>query len=172
MLNFVNEYLLGLTVPMLLIGVGIYFTITLKAFYIRHADKIFKTLTSKRSPSSTSPFKALTLALAGTLGVGNIVGVSAAIVIGGFGSVFWMWISALCAMSLKYAEVVLAMRHRRYDKNGTPHGSAIYYINDIFAQQKMKRTGKYLSAVFAFFCLLCVISMGGMIQSNAVSDAF
>ncbi len=171
MLDFVNKYLLGAVLPLLLIGVGIYFTVALKAFHILKPIKTLRILTAKKPKGEISPFRALALALAGTLGVGNIVGVSAAIVTGGFGAVFWMWISAICAMILKYAEVVLAMRHRRYDDAGAPHGSAMYYINDTFAKIKMKRLGVILSGIFAFFCLLCVISMGGMIQANAVSDA-
>lgn len=171
MLDFVNKYLLGSALPLLLIGVGIYFTVALKAFHILKPINTFKILIAKKPKGETSSFKALALALAGTLGVGNIVGVSAAIVTGGFGAIFWMWVSALCAMILKYAEVMLAMRHRHYDAAGTPHGSAMYYINDVFTRKKMKRLGTVLSGIFAFFCLLCVISMGGMIQANAVSDA-
>jgi AGCS family alanine or glycine:cation symporter len=171
MMDFVNKYLLGAAIPILLIGGGIYFSVILKAFHLRMPFKILKILTAQRSNRGCSLFRALALALAGTLGVGNIVGVSAAIVTGGFGAVFWMWVSAFCAMILKYAEVVLAMRHRRFDKNGVPHGSAMYYINDVFKKHNMKRLGAFLSGLFAILCLLCVISMGGMIQSNAISDA-
>ena len=171
MLDFVNKYLLGVTVPILLICVGIYFTLYLRGFHIFKTAKIFKILIKKKTPEGISPFRALTLALAGTLGVGNIVGVSAAIAVGGFGSVFWMWISALCAMVLKYAEVVLAMRHRRVDDDGSLHGSAMYYINDVFSHIHLKKTGALLSSVFALFCLMNALTMGGMIQSNAVSEA-
>ncbi len=171
MLDFVNKYLIGVTVPILLICVGIYFTLYLRGFHIFKSAKIFKILIKKKTPGGISPFRALTLALAGTLGVGNIVGVSAAIAVGGFGSVFWMWVSALCAMVLKYAEVVLAMRHRRVEEDGSLHGSAMYYIKDIFSRIHLKKVGTVLASVFAFFCLMNALTMGGMIQSNAVSDA-
>ena len=171
MAYIVNKYILGVLVPILLIGAGVYFTLYLKGFHVLRPMRLIKQLMTKKEPGDVSPFRALTLALAGTLGVGNIVGVSAAIVLGGFGSIFWMWISALCAMILKYAEVVLAMNHRRSDKNGQLHGSAMYYINDIFANIKLRRTGFVLSLIFATLCILNAVSMGGMIQSNAVTDA-
>ena len=171
MVDFINKYILGIAVPVLLIGAGLYYTVILKAFHIRKLPKLFKILTSRRSIDGISPFRALTLALAGTLGVGNIVGVSAAICTGGFGAVFWMWISALCAMILKYAEVVLAMLHRRYDKNGVPHGSAMYYIKDYFSSRHLVGIGNTVAAVFAALCIANAVTMGGMIQSNAVSKA-
>lgn len=171
MAHIVNKYILGVIVPILLIGAGLYFTFYLKGFHILHPIKLIKKLMTKKERGSISPFRALTLALAGTLGVGNIVGVSAAIVLGGFGSVFWMWISALCAMILKYAEVVLAMRHRRADKNGHLHGSAMYYIYEAFSKIKLHRTGRISALVFAVFCIINTLSMGAMIQSNAVTDA-
>ena len=171
MAYIVNKYILGALVPMLLIGAGLYFTIYLKAFHILHPIRLLKHLASKKERSDLSPFRALTLALAGTLGVGNIVGVSAAIVLGGFGAIFWMWISALCAMILKYAEVVLAMNHRRADRNGALHGSAMYFINDILSRLRLKGVGRALSMIFAILCIMNTMSMGAMIQSNAVSDA-
>ena len=149
MAYIVNKYILGALVPMLLIGAGLYFTIYLKAFHILHPIRLLKHLASKKERSDLSPFRALTLALAGTLGVGNIVGVSAAIVLGGFGAIFWMWVSALCAMILKYAEVALAMNHRRADKNGALHVSAMYYINDILSRLGLKGIGRVLSMIFA-----------------------
>ncbi len=172
MLEFINKYLFGVAVPVLLIAVGIFYIILLKAFHIRNPLAIIKSLTKKNTRSGISPFKAVTLALAGTLGVGNIVGVSAAITLGGFGAVFWMWISALCAMLLKYAEIVLAMRHRRYDADGRPYGAAMYYINDKFSSLALSSLGKILAAIFALFCILNALTMGSMIQSNAISESF
>lgn len=122
--------------------------------------------------NGNSPFRALTLALAGTLGVGNIVGVSAAIYLGGFGSIFWMWVSAFCAMILKYAEIVLAMRHRRFDQGGRPHGSAMLYIKDFFASLGLYKLAKYIPIIFALLCIVNSISMGSMIQINAVTSSF
>ena len=118
-----------------------------------------------------SPFRAVTLALAGTLGVGNIAGVASSIAIGGFGSVFWMWVSALVAMVLKYAEIVLAISHRRRDGDSY-RGGASYYIADLFASRNKKTLGRLLGGFFAVLCVINAITMGCMIQSNAVSTSF
>ncbi len=173
MIETVNRYILGTAVPFLLIIGGIFFCFKLRFFFILHPKKLFSALTERhsREKNGTSPFRALTLALAGTLGVGNIVGVSAAIFMGGFGAVFWMWVSALCAMVLKYAEIVLAMKCRKYDENGKPHGSAMYYIRACFEKRGARTVGIFLAAVFAIFCILNSITMGSVIQTNAVTGA-
>ena len=103
LISFLNKYIFGTTIPVILILSGIYFAFLLRFFHFRHPIKILRVLTKKQGKDGVSPFRALTLALAGTLGVGNIVGVSAAIRMGGFGSIFWMWASAVCAMLLKYS---------------------------------------------------------------------
>lgn len=171
MLEFINKYLFGTAVPVLLILSGIYFCFKLRFFHFRRFGKIVKVLTKRSDTGGTSPLKAVSLALAGTLGVGNIVGVSAAIAMGGFGAVFWMWISALCAMLLKYAEIVLAMLYRSFDRDGSPHGSAMYYIKGCFDKLKLKRTGSVLAACFALLCLLNSLTMGSTVQMNAVGGA-
>ena len=171
MLEVINRYILGAAVPMLLIIGGIFFCFKLRFFFLKYPKKLMTALCGRQSGSGTSSFRALTLALAGTLGVGNIVGVSAAIFMGGFGAVFWMWISALCAMVLKYAEIVLAMCHRIYDKSEKAHGSAMYYIKDCFSSRGMKRLGAFLAGMFALFCIINSITMGSVIQSNAVLGA-
>ncbi len=172
MLDLINKYLLGPSVSIALIIAGIYYNIKLKGFHLTHFPKIVKAMLKKQDKNGVSPFRALTLALAGTLGVGNIVGVSAAIYLGGFGAVFWMWISALCAMLLKYAEIVLAMRHRRFDNEGRPYGSAMLYIRDFFNSAGLNRLGKVIAGVFAFLCIINAFSMGSMIQINAVAVSF
>ena len=127
-----------------------------------------------RQPSAggVSPFRAVTLALAGTLGVGNIVGVANAVWIGGAGAVFWMWISALVAMILKYAEIVLAVLHRRARMRGGFFGGAYYYIKDHFFAKRRYRIGLLLSGAFALLMVFNALSMGCMIQVRAVSSAF
>ena len=82
-----------------------------------------------------------------------------------------MWISALCAMVLKYAEIVLAMKHRKYDGDGKPHGSAMYYIRACFEKRGARAVGIALAAVFAVFCILNSVTMGSVIQTNAVTGA-
>ena len=105
-MNFFNKYIFGTAVPLLLIGTGIFYMFYLKLFHIRRLGVITRSLLKKNKIGGVSPIRALMLALAGTLGVGNIVGVTSAIVLGGFGAVFWMWISAFFAMLLKYAEII------------------------------------------------------------------
>ena len=170
-MGWINQYLFGICVPWLLMAVGIFYTIRLRAFWLRRPRALMRALLERRKAGGVSPFRALTLALAGTLGVGNIVGVSAAIYLGGFGAVFWMWISALCAMVLKYAEIVLAMRHRRYDRDGQPHGAAMYYIRDYMSAHGHRVLGGGLALLFALFFLLNAFVMGSVIQSRTVVDA-
>ena len=104
----------GLIPPMLLIA-GVFFCVYLRGYPWRAPRKMLSAMRSG-GVGKHSSLRAMMLALAGTLGVGNIVGVANAIAIGGAGAVFWMWISALFAMLLKYAEILLAVSHRRVDK--------------------------------------------------------
>ncbi len=162
--EFLNERFLGIVVPIALLLCGIYFCIKLRAFHFLHPVKTVKGMLNGNIASSV---RALALALAGTLGVGNMVGVASAIYLGGVGAVFWMWVSALVAMILKYAEIAMAIRHRKYLPDGTPEGTATCYIEAAFG----KRAGKYAGAVFAFLCILNALSMGSMIQVGAAAEA-
>jgi len=165
---FINKYILGVGVPILLVVLGIFFCVRLRFFHFLHPIKVIKSFFPEKRNEWASSLRAVTLALAGTLGVGNMVGVASAIVLGGFGAVFWMWVSAFVAMILKYAEIVLAMCHRRFDMDGKPYGGAVYYISACF---KRKKVGVVLSYVFAVFCILNSLSMGSMIQVNAAARA-
>lgn len=167
MIAWLNQYCFGAAVPVVLMAAGLFYGFRLRWFYLLHPVSVCRALLEKRERGGVSSLRALSLALAGTLGVGNIVGVSAALAMGGFGAIFWMWVSALCAMLLKYAEIVLAMRHRRFDGEGKPHGAATYYIRDCFGG----RLGGALAAVFAALCVLNAVSMGSVIQVNAVREA-
>lgn len=167
-IELANKYIFGVGVPVLLILSGIFYCIRLRAFHFLHPLKVIGCFRADKTRGGVSSAKAVSLALAGTLGVGNMVGVASAIALGGVGAVFWMWVSALVAMILKYAEIVLAMRHRRFDKNGRPYGGATYYILDLF---KGGRVGRVLAGIFATLCILNAISVGGMIQVNAAANA-
>ena len=166
MLEFINKYLLGISVPCSLMAAGIYFLFKLRFFPITQFSQIARALTKNGKAS----FRALALSLAGTLGVGNIVGVASAIYSGGFGAIFWMWVSALVAAILKYAEIVLAMRRRVPSESGFK-GGAMYYIRSSLSE-KFPKLGKVLAAVFAFFCIINCFSMGAVMQTNAISEAF
>ena len=170
-MEWINANVLGVGVPIALVLVGLLFTMRVGFCCARHPRRMLRGML-ERSGNGTSPVRALTLALAGTLGVGNLVGVASAIWYGGPGAVFWMWASALVAMSLKYAEVVLAVAHRRTDVQGMHRGGAMYYIADCFSARGMSGVGRVLAAAFAFLCVVDGISMGCVIQTNAIGGAF
>jgi len=167
-ISFLNKYVFGVGVPIFLIILGLFYCFKLRFFHFLHPLKTVKALFGGDRAQRASSLESLALALAGTLGVGNLVGVASAIVLGGFGAIFWMWVSAFVAMILKYAEIVLAMRYRRFDAEGRPYGAAMYYIEACFGGRK---AGRVLGGVFAALCVLNAISMGGMIQINAASNA-
>lgn len=173
MLEFLNDKIIGTTAALMLLCVGLFFSFKLRFFYLRHPIRTVKLMLEPERSGGISPFRAVSLALAGTLGVGNIAGVASSIAIGGYGSVFWMWVSAIVAMVLKYAEIVLAMLHRRVDKrSGDYYGGAPYYIRDLFVSKGRAVSGKVLAAVFAFLCIVNSITMGCVIQSNAAATSF
>lgn len=169
MLEFLNTYLLGAAIPLGLGAVGLFFAVRLHAFPFLHPVRFFRTLMRKRNSGGISPLRALSMALAGVLGVGNLVGVSAAIAAGGAGAVFWMWVSATVAMLLKYAEIVLALGHRRMSADGI-HGGAMYYMEDAFVG-KRAWVGRLLAGVFAALCLVNAFGMGCVVQVNAMASA-
>ena len=122
-------------------------------FFRRSMKTVFGGIFSKRKKNGVSPFQAVTAALAGTLGTGNIAGVAVAVFVGGPGAVFWMWISAFLGMATKYAEITLAVRHRIKEKDGF-RGGPMYYLS--------RRTG----ILFSVLCLLASFGVGNMVQSN------
>ena len=123
------------------------------------------------SSEGVSPFRAVTLALAGTLGVGNVVGVASALLIGGAGAIFWMWVSALLAMVLKYAEILLAVLHRQSNRDGSHFGGAVYYIRACFTERRHPKFGLLLSVIFSLLMILNALCMGCVVQVNAVASA-
>ncbi len=163
MLEFLNRYLCGIVLPIMLVLIGLFFAFRLKFFYILHPIKTAKAMLK-------GGFKSLTLALAGTLGVGNIVGVASAIISGGAGAIFWMWVSAFIAMSLKYCEVCLAMKYRRIKTNKECYGGAPYYIHDGLKSKIGNRSAKLISSIFALLCVVNSLTTGNLVQINAVSS--
>ncbi len=150
--------------PVLILS-GIYFAFRLGWFYVLHPIRTLSLMTARRG-DGISPVRAASMALAGTLGVGNITGVCAAIASGGAGAVFWMWISAFCAMSVKYAETALAVLHRRRGASGY-YGGAPFYIKDGIGG----RGGAALGGFFAVLCVVNSFTVGGILQVNAAADA-
>ena len=169
-MEFINTYLSGYIMPFLLMGCGIYLGIKLKFFYILHPIRTFRTLKDGAAGGGVSPFRALTQALAGTLGVGNMTGVATAICAGGAGAIFWMWVSALLAMSVKYFEVSLAVRCRRRGEDGY-FGGAMYYIKDIFSKT-FPKAAPVFGGGFAVLCVINSVLTGNIIQVNSAAGAF
>lgn len=165
-----NTFLSGILMPALLMGAGIWFAIRMRFFYILHPIRFCRTLAEAHKGGGVSPFRALSQALAGTLGVGNMAGVATAIVAGGPGAIFWMWISALCAMSVKYAEVRIAVDHRRTGTDGY-YGGAMYYIRDVL-QKKLPRVGMIAGGCFAVLCVANSLMTGNIVQMYAAASVF
>ncbi len=161
-----SEYLL---IP-LLVGVGIYLTIGLRAFTWRHTLGAFARLWRGRTATAPgsgeiSPFQALMTALSATIGTGNIAGVATAIHFGGPGAVFWMWVIALFGMATKYAEAVLAVNYRETDALGNRVGGPMYYIRN-----GLSARWRWLAAAFALFATVAAFGIGNMVQANSVAD--
>ena len=170
----INEYLSNYILVFLLIGVGLWYTIRTKFVQIRFFGegmrKVFGNLSlngGKQSSGMTS-FQALATAIAAQVGTGNIVGASGAILTGGPGAIFWMWVIAFFGMATIYAEATLAIKTRRVDKDGTIHGGPAYYITTAFKGG----FGKFLASFFAVAITLALGFMGCMVQSNSIGSAF
>ncbi len=156
----------GVMLPAFILISGVYFTKYLGSFYLLHPIKTVRLMLSKEGAGKISPLRALSVSLAGTLGVGNIVGVAVAIALGGAGSLFWMWISAFFSMILKYAEIVLALHYKK-EKNGEFFGGPMYYMRDGVGG----KLGNTLAIIFSALGLFSAFSMGNMVQMNAASGA-
>lgn len=156
MKEFVHSALLTALPPVILFC-GIYFFIYLRGFFVLHPIK-----TARLMFSGKSKLRELSVSLAGALGVGNIVGVAVAISLGGAGAVFWMCAAAFVTMSLKYCEILLAVRYR-HGRNGGFFGGPMYYMRDGVGG----RTGKTLAAIFSAFGLFGSVVMGNIVQTGA-----
>ncbi len=162
----------------LLISTGVLMTCLTKFFQVTHVGHWFKqtlgSLFSKKVAGHTkdkatiSQFQALCTALAATVGVGNIAGVAAAIVGGGPGAVFWMWVAAFFGMMTNYSENVLGIYYRR-KVNGEWAGGAMYYLKDGMGKKKgFKTISKVLAVLFACFAVLASFGIGNMGQINKI----
>lgn len=176
-----NTFIWGVPGLVLLIGTGILLTVCTKFFQVTHVVHWFKeticTLFKKNSKStkktdkkSISQFQALCTALAATVGTGNIAGVAAAIVLGGPGAVFWMWVAAFFGMMTNFSENILGIFYRRRNSNGEWSGGAMYYIIEGLGNKKgFKTVAKVLSVLFACFTILASFGIGNMGQVNKIT---
>ena len=170
----INTYLSNYILVFLLIGVGLWYSIRTRFVQVRcfgeGMRKVFGNLSlnGKKHDSGMSSFQALATAIAAQVGTGNIVGASGAILTGGPGAIFWMWVIAFFGMATIYAEATLAIKTRRVDKDGTIHGGPAYYITTAFKGG----FGKFLASFFAVAITLALGFMGCMVQSNSIGSAF
>ena len=170
----VNTYLSNYILVFLLVAVGLWYSIKTRFVQVRcfgeGMRRVFGNLTlnGKKHDSGMSSFQALATAIAAQVGTGNIVGASGAILTGGPGAIFWMWVIAFFGMATIYAEATLAIKTRRVDKDGTIHGGPAYYITTAF----QGGFGKFLANFFAVAIILALGFMGCMVQSNSIGSAF
>ena len=159
----------------LLVGTGVYFTVRLRGVQVRRFGEGFRrvfggfTLRGKKADAEgMSSFQALTTAIAAQVGTGNIVGASGAILTGGPGAIFWMWVIAFLGMATIYAEATLAQETRTVDKDGNVLGGPVYYITTAFKGG----FGKFLAGFFAVAIILALGFFGCMVQSNSIGETF
>ena len=168
----INEYLSNYILVFLLVGVGLWYSIKTRFVQVRcfgeGMRKVFGNLKLKgdRHDSGMSSFQALATAIAAQVGTGNIVGASGAILTGGPGAIFWMWIIAFFGMATIYAEATLAQKTRIVDPDGTVRGGPVYYITTAFKGG----FGKFLAGFFAVAIVLALGFMGCMVQSNSIGS--
>ena len=163
----------------LLLGTGSLMTVLTNGFHgshlgfwVRHtSSSLFKkhVIGHSKDKAAISPFQALCTALAATVGTGNIAGVAAAIVTGGAGAVFWMWLAAFFGMMTNYSENVLGIYFRRKNIKGEWSGGAMYYLQDGLGSRKhCKILGRVLAILFSIFCILASFGIGNMGQVNKI----
>ncbi len=168
----INEYLSSYILVVLLVAVGLWYTIKTRFVQVRYLGagmkKVFGNLSLKggKQEQGMSSFQALATAIAAQVGTGNIVGASGAILTGGPGAIFWMWVIAFLGMATIYAEATLAQKTRVIDKDGNIYGGPVYYITKAFKGG----FGKFLAGFFAVALILALGFMGCMVQSNSISS--
>ena len=169
----VNGFVWGWPMIIMILGTGLLLTIRLRALQVRKFGESVNTTIvpaikdigkgnkEKKNENSISQFEAFSAAISGTVGTGNIIGVTSAILTGGPGAVVWMWISAFFGLLTNYAENVLGLYYRKKDKDGNFSGGAFYYIAYGLKQ-------KWLGYIAAFFCLFAAVGMSG-VQTNKIT---
>ena len=170
----VNTYLTDYVLIFLLVGTGIFFTVRTRFVQIRCFGEGMKSvfgkisLHGKNSGGGLTSFQALATAVAAQVGTGNIIGACGAILIGGPGAIFWMWIIAFFGMATIYAEAVLAQETKVVGEDGKVIGGPVYYIKKAFNN----KFGKFLAGFFAVAVVLALGFMGTMVQSNSIGSTF
>ncbi len=168
-----NSFAWGPVMLVLLVGTGIFLTFRTGWIQVRWFGYIMKNTVGslfKKSDrdhgKNLTPFQAVTTALAGTVGTGNIAGVTGAIFMGGPGAVFWMWVSAFFGMCTKYSEIALAMKYRVKDEQGVYKGGPMYYI-----ENGLGKSWRWLAVIFAVLGGLASFGIGNIAQSSEIASA-
>jgi len=170
----INTYLSSYILVFLLIAVGLWYSIRTRFVQVRcfgeGMKQVFGNLSLRggKQERGMSSFQALATAIAAQVGTGNIVGASGAILTGGPGAIFWMWIIAFFGMATIYAEATLALKTRTIDQKGNIHGGPVYYITTAF----QGTFGRFLAGFFAVAIILALGFMGCMVQSNSIGSTF
>lgn len=171
----INEFLWGNFLIILLLGTGIYFTFKLNFIQLRKFSEGIKQVTGSvnlkgksADRNGMSSFQALATAIAAQVGTGNLAGAATAIVSGGPGAIFWMWVSAFFGMSTVYVEAILGQVFKRR-VNGQVTGGPAYYIEESLKSRKLS---KGLAIFFSVACILALGLMGNAVQANSISVAF
>jgi len=171
--EFLNQIVWGIPTIILLISAGISISIITKFLQFTKFKRIMKETFGKifskpkGKEGDITPFQALTVAMGGTVGVGNIAGVATAISLGGPGAIFWMWISGIFGMATKFGEVVLSLKYRIREKEGPMVGGPMVYI-----ERGMGKKFKFLGIIFAIFGGIAALGIGNMVQANSVAEGF
>ena len=167
LLGTISGFVWGLPTIILLVGTGILITLMMKFIQFRHFIYAWKLISGKydnpEDEGEVTHFQALSTALSATIGTGNIAGVGTAVAIGGPGAVFWMWVTAVFGMGLKYAECLLSLNFRTIHKDGTTGGGPMYYLEYGLKQ-------KWLGIAFAIFAAISAFGIGNMVQANSVAE--
>ncbi len=162
-IKWINGYLWGLPMSVLLLGTHIYFTVRLRFIQRYTGTGIKLSLSSDGAgEGDVSHFGALASALAATIGTGNIIGVATAISLGGPGAVLWMWLTGFFGISTKYAEALIAIKYRKKTSDGSMLGGAMYAL-----ENGMK--AKWLGILFAVFTAIAAFGIGNTVQANSIS---
>lgn len=168
-LTRIDDLVWGLPLIILILVTGIFLTVRLKGVQMAHLGKALKYMIKNEEggEGEVTSFGAFCTALSATIGTGNIVGVATALVVGGPGALFWMWIAAFFGMATKYAEGVLAVKYRVVDATGHALGGPFYYI-----ENGMGVKWKWLAKLFAFFGILVgLLGIGTFTQVNGIASA-
>lgn len=166
-LNMINGWVWSWPLLLLIFGCGLYITWVLRGMQFRYLIYAFQQVLAERregSQGDISPFQALMTTLAGAIGTGSIVGVATALTFGGMGALFWMWVTALIGMALKYAESILAVRYRVKDEKGEMIGGPMEYIQRGLGWNKM-------AIVFAIMGAVAAFGTGNLVQVNSIGEA-